>query len=245
MLVRSTPPEIRSRLIERLQDTDIGGSLRSLKAYLALFKHPAPSEVVLANTKGMELVEFHVYKGNHKLSALSLYQGLRYIASRHLERTLDVRRIQLESRVVCINSHIKINGTQWKPGDICEFMQATRDDPGAMSLGRITALLVLSYTASGQNGRRDSEVFVQFNRFAASSIIIVGEHSSTHYRVRLATCTTTIAYVHVSACTTLMYAVPDNRGPNGVALLTPADNAFQNGYMYMVPLARAFETVNL
>lgn len=244
MLVRATPPRIRDALLKRLQNKDIGGSLSSMKMFLTLFNHAAPGEAVLVSKKGMEQVEFRVYSGNHTKNNITQYPGLRQCAKRHLTASQDNPvGVVVQEKVSCIHHVIKINGIKWKVGQVCEYIGSSNAGAQPLRVGRIESFIVVEYTVGGQNAKQT--VFVHLGRFAHESLASVGPRSCTHYRVRLTKCKKRVTFVHVSAMASLLCSVPDNRAPEGVHMLPPLEGepACPTGYMYLVPVARAFETV--
>ena len=139
---------------------------------------------------------------------------------------------------------IWINGNAWPAGGVCEYLGSSNNYAQAVRIGRIKSFVVVEYTV-GDNQRREKTVFVHLARFANESLSSVGTPSCPHYRVRLTRCTETETFVHVSTMATLLTDVPDNRGRTGVPLFTPNDNSCPTGYMYLVPVAKAFETVSI
>jgi hypothetical protein len=247
MLVRSTPPQIRDALQTRLLDPEIGGSMTSLKEFLSLFNHAAPGESTLkVSTKGLEMVEYTLYRQNHSMNTMAGLNGLRQVAMRYFTRN-QIRGVRLVDTVACIHKLIKINGNQWKAGGVCEYMGRANGGDDALRVGRILSFVVVEYTtpAGRLRGETSTAVFVHMARFAQESLYPTGPKSCTHYRVRITKCRKTDTFVHVSSMTTLLYSVPDSRGVMGVPLVTPILNTCPTGYMYLVPVARAFDAVAL
>ena len=246
MMVRSVPRELREKLVTRLQNQDIGGSMTKMKEFLKLFNHAAPGDAVLVSEKGMEQVTYKVYRGNHLKFNLVSMCNLRQIAERYLENPpMLAKGVQLAEKVTCITNMIKINGQPWKVGMLCEYLGSSNAGADPIRVGRIKSFVVVEYTVGNKRGQAlgptEEALFVQLDRFAQRSLKPVGLPSCTHYRVRLKSCARTEAFVHVSTVATLLYNVPDNRGELGVPLVTHSRNPCPSGYMYLVPVARAFQ----
>jgi hypothetical protein len=244
MLVRGAPPFIREKLIKSLQDPEEGGSVYDLNMFLELFNHPAPGGTVLINTKGMELVKYNLYPANHITVALSTQRGLRALATEAIAGTqMYPGMIRLGIYVKLIHHMITINGTKWGVNSVCEYLGKGGGGAQAIRLGRILHFGVVRYTLGG--GVQKSTMFVHLSSFPHDSLTGVGQKSCTHYRVRLSRCTKHTkkeTFVHVSALTALLRQVPDNRGESGVPLQTSHPIKCPTGYMYFVPVARAFES---
>jgi hypothetical protein len=246
MLVRSVPRDLREKLVDRLQDQDIGGSMTKMKEFLKLFNHAAPGDAVLVSQKGMEQVVYKVYQGNHLRAKLVSLATLRQVAERYFENLpmLD-KGVQLAGTVSCINHMIRINGQPWQVGMLCEYVGSSNAGADPIRVGRIKSFVVVQYTVGNKRDQasapKEEALFVQLDRFAQRSLKQVGLPSCTHYRVRLLSCAPKEVFVHVSTMSTLLYNVPDNRGELGVPLVTHSKNPCPTGYMYLVPVARAFQ----
>jgi hypothetical protein len=242
MLVRAAPPAIREALIARLLADDMGGSLASLQVFLKLFGHPAPGEAVLVSGKGMGQVVYKLYRGNHVSRVLDRQSGLRAAATKVLTDAPGYPgRFQLDQTVHYIHDSVSINGIHWWVGNACEYLGPSGWGGNALRVGRIKHFVVLKYTMNAGNSVHNTAVFVHMGRFAQACLTNVGPRTCTHYRVRLTRCTKKDTFVHVSALTALLGQVPDNRGRSGVALRTHKRKPCPTGYMYLVPVARAFE----
>jgi hypothetical protein len=212
----------------------------SMKAFLKLFNHPAPATSVIVSMKGQGAVSFTLYSGNHCRRALDNLPGLKNIALKFFrDSPIHRRRVTLKGGVSVIDKQISINGNQWNAGSLCEYISTSTGNE-ILRVGRILTFVVVEYSQAGDLGRRNSTIFVNMERFTHASLSRVGPVGCTHYRVRMAACRTSQVFVHVSTLSTLFVQVPDNRGEAGVAIQAEEPHVYPTGYMYLVPVAKAF-----
>jgi hypothetical protein len=112
-LLRATPPEVRDRLMTRIEKNKI--QFAGLNSFLAL-GNKLPSHQTV---KGSGDVQLARYSANSYAKRVELISGLNAAFKRHF-RSLQTKVLHMNP-AHCITSQASINGRNWPVGTFCEY----------------------------------------------------------------------------------------------------------------------------
>jgi hypothetical protein len=237
--VRSAPPHIRVRLVERLSKR----APTHLLAYLKLFQRTPPLCAVLFNKAGEGGIKFTLHTRNHRQSCLAQEPALRQVANSYFTGSKNYPPYQeLAETISVITEFVHINGKPWSTGSYCEYMSHLCLDrfPG-LRVGIVDSFVVV--TSAGRNKNDEFKtLFASISQIRPSNLHAL-EPYVANYRMRLSKRGKKREYVQASALCTLLGAFPDNRGVDGVTRNTEEygfGDRKSEKILVLLPTARAF-----
>jgi hypothetical protein len=226
ILVRSIEPDVRRRLVERLEVAAVtrGTGKTVLKEFLKMSETAADEQTLLASLKGGGCVVVPNLTSRNSVRRFlpqAVSHGLRRAAFSHFYAHQEFRyQVKLGKNTNVVTTHLKINGKKWDIGALVSFIYGGRGTAYARAtyrLGFVMEYIVVKFWPANEGGDTEAldgrvTTFLKLWPLAESGVMAIYGNGDgfTSFRVEgTSGLNQEPIYIHSDALSTLYCNVPD------------------------------------